>query len=84
MTMFETNSRVGPDGKLLVVLPAEFANADVHVIVNPANGTNGVAAPRPPKTKEEWRKFAEETAGSIPDFPDIDRPGPDSYEKRDW
>jgi hypothetical protein len=84
MSVFEVNSQIGPDGKLLVVLPPELANTLVHVTVEATNRSNGVPATAAPKTREEWRKFIEATAGSMPDFPDIERPGPDSYEKRDF
>ena len=38
----------------------------------------------PTMTPEEWRRFIRSTAGSMPDLPDIERPGPDSYDRRDW
>lgn len=85
MTMFETNSRAGPDGKLHLTLPAELANIDLHITVEPAKPSNGEAAPRKRKTQEEWRDFIMRFAGSMPDFPDIDRPGPDDYDDaKDW
>lgn len=80
MTTFETRSRVTPDAKLHVAVPAELANTDVRVTVEPVNGkTSG----RAPMTGEEWREFVRATAGSIPDFPDVPRPGPDDYERRE-
>lgn len=55
-----------------------------HGAVSPAPLTNGIGtgAPRP-KTQEEWAAFIDSFVGSIPDFPDVERPGPDSYEKRE-
>jgi len=90
MTAFETTSRVGADGKLHLSVPGEFANKEVRVTVEPTATTNGVLPPgtRPAvgsMTPAEWRDFVERTAGSIPDFPDVERPGPDSYEDRgEW
>jgi hypothetical protein len=85
MGFYETNSRVGPDGKLLVALPLELANTDVHITVEPANRTNGTPTPPKEKPKEEWRDFIMRFAGSMPDFPDIERPGPEDYDDvKDW
>ena len=86
MTTINIHSRVGPDGTLTVALPPSMANAEVHVIVSPVAPLNGTAAlsAREPMSDEDWRRFVQSTAGSMPDFPDIERPGPDSYEKRDW
>jgi hypothetical protein len=86
MGIIDIHSRVGPDGKLTVALPSSMANTDVHVTVGPAAPTNGSATPhsRKPMSQDEWRRFIQSTAGTMPDFPDIDRPGPESYENRDW
>jgi hypothetical protein len=65
-------------------VPPDFANSEVRVTVesSPAD-RNGV--PARPVSAEEWREFVKRTAGSIPDFPEVERPGPDSYENRgDW
>jgi hypothetical protein len=74
MARFEFTTRVGPDGTLVVGLPIEFADTDVRV---------SITEERRPMTPEEWRDFLDQTAGSIPDFPDVDRLGRDSYEKRE-
>jgi hypothetical protein len=86
MVAFETTSHVGPDGKLNVLLPPELANTDVRIRVEPAGGVaSRFATERPgrPMTDEEWRRLITETAGSMPNFPDVERPGPDAYDKRD-
>jgi hypothetical protein len=85
MISYETRSRVASDGTLRVKLPAELADAEVRVTVEATS--NGVP-PTPltddrPRTREEWRAFIRETRGSIPDFPDVERPGPDDYERRE-
>jgi hypothetical protein len=84
MSIYETRSRVASDGTLRLKLPPEMADAEVRITVEPAS--NG-AVPAPdarPRTTEEWREFIRATRGSIPDFPDVDRPGPGDYERRDW
>jgi len=89
VSTFETRSRVGPDGKLHVSVPPELANTDVLVRVDPASAPNGALPPgtRPARramTAEEWKAFVESTAGTIPDFPGVERPGPAEYDKRDF
>ena len=37
----ETAAHVGPDGRLEVNLPSQFANTDVVLTIRPANGTPG-------------------------------------------
>jgi hypothetical protein len=78
MTTFETTSRVGPDGRLHVAVPPELANTEVRVRVDPALSTNGAlpSGTRPARrqmSQDEWRAFIDEFAGSIPDFPDVER-----------
>jgi hypothetical protein len=83
MSTYETTSRVAPDGTLRLQLPPELADAEVHITVEPTS--NGPATPAArPRTREEWRQFIHATRGSIPDFPDVERPGPADYERRDW
>jgi hypothetical protein len=89
LTTIDIHSRVGPDGKLTVSLPPSMANAEVLVSVQPIGPANGhsapptTPAPDKPMTQEEWRAFIDRFAGSMPDFPDVERPGPDSYEQRE-
>ncbi len=85
MAAFETRSRVGPDGTLHLTVPASLAGKDVHVIVERAETANGyMAGDRPPMSPDQWREFIRSTAGSMPDLPDVERPGPSDYEKRDY
>jgi hypothetical protein len=77
MSIIDIQSRVGPDGKLTVSLPPSMANADVHVIVERAEPSPGH------QDQDQWRAFLDRFAGSMPDFPDVERPGPESYEARD-
>ncbi len=84
MITFEITSRVPGDAKLTLRLPEELANAEVRVRVET---TSNGSTPKPesdgrPCTEAEWLAFIEETRGSIPDFPDVERPGPDDYERR--
>jgi len=63
MTRLELTSRVGADGTLTLRVPfgpAE-ANREVKITVEP------VPQGAPPRDQEEWKRFIEETAGSIPD-----------------
>lgn len=74
MATFETRSRVGKDGKLHLSVPPSLAGQDVHVIVERAEPTNAHAsAARPRMTPEAWREFIRSTAGSMPEFPDVER-----------
>jgi len=92
MHTIQTRSHIGPDGMLDIRLASGVINADVDVlvVVTPitTNGAHVVASQpsptlRPKMTREAWEEFIHQTAGSIPDFPDNERPGPDSFEKRD-
>lgn len=66
MTSFETKSHVGPDGKLLVNLPASMANTDVRVRVEPLNG-HSVPEGGKTMTRAEWRSFIRSSTGVIAD-----------------
>ena len=82
MTAYETRSHIGPDGKLVLSVPREYFNTDVRVLVEPARNGNGAFPPgtRLPEsdlTLEQLRARFRETAGSIPDFPDVHRPTSD-------
>lgn len=90
MTAYETRSHIGPDGKLVLSVPREYANLDVRVLVEPTTDRNGTlpAGTRMPDrtfTRDEWRLRLKQSAGSLPEFPDVERPGPNTFEDRgDW
>jgi hypothetical protein len=74
MDAIKLRSHVGADGILKLEVPVGVKNIDLDVVVNVAPVGNGA----PAKTPEElgWPEgFFEETAGSIPDFPQIDSEG---------
>jgi hypothetical protein len=75
MTPIELRSKVGPDGVLTLTVPIGIAEAgrEVKVVVE--------SVPTP-MTPEEWRRFIEETAGSITD-PTFRRHDQGEYEQRD-
>ena len=66
----ETAAHVGPDGRLEVNLPSQFASSDVILTIRPANGS---AVQRiadiqdPEERRRRWKEFVEKTAGSIDD-----------------
>ncbi|CAG0991552.1 hypothetical protein PHYC_02326 [Phycisphaerales bacterium] len=76
MSSYEMRARVGEDGKLEVVLPSELAGSEVRLVIERVSA-------RVRRSKEQWREFVRSVAGSIPDFPDVVRPGPDSFEHRE-
>lgn len=85
MSLIHGQGKVGTDGELRIPVPPTLRGRDVEYTLDvqpamPAR-TNG-AGPRKELSQEEWRQLVNETAGSMPDFPDIERPGPDTYEKR--
>jgi hypothetical protein len=65
MTILQMQSRVGPDGVLVLSVPvgAENANREVKVIVD------SIDEPKtgPKMTQAEWQQFVRSTAGSIDD-----------------
>jgi hypothetical protein len=78
MAAIEIQSRVGPDGRLVLDVPvgSENANREVKVTID------GIDRPRSrqPMTQREWEDFILRTAGSIPD---LERPPQGEYEKRE-
>ncbi len=86
----ETAVRVGPDGRLQVNLPPQFANCDVILTVRPADGgsINPVESERiegisdPEERRRRWKDWVEQTAGSIDD-PSFERPDQGWYEERE-
>ncbi len=74
MDSIKLRSHVGPDGILKLEVPVGITDSDLDVIVSVVPVGNGDSA----KTPEElgWPpNFFEETAGSMPDFPDVDSEG---------
>jgi hypothetical protein len=74
MIYYQTRSHIGPDGKLSIPVPEELANTEVRVTVEPSgNGAGAIRRAQRTMTLDKWRKFINETAGSVPDFPDVPR-----------
>lgn len=80
MTILELESRVGPDGVLVLTVPVgqENANREVKVIVDSIDRKN----PGAPITQQEWEQMIRETAGSIDD-PTFVRPEQGRFEERE-
>lgn len=80
MTILEMESRVGPDGVLVLAVPVgqENANREVKVIVDSIERKSL----RAPLTQEEWEQMIRETAGSIDD-PTFVRPEQGRFEERE-
>ncbi len=79
MTSIKLQSHVGSDGILKLEVPVGIADADLEVVL-----VLEPLAPKAIRTPEElgWPPgFFEKTAGSIPDFPDIEPEG--DYEIRE-
>lgn len=80
----ETAARVGPDGRLEVNLPSQFANSDVILTVRPANSapTQRIADIQDPEERRRrWQEFVEETAGKWEG--ELERPPQGDYEVRE-
>jgi hypothetical protein len=77
MTTYEIRAHIGPDGTLIVRVPAEFEDSDVRVLIEKHPGVNGVspspAATPLPRTTQERADALDRIAGSIND-PTFDRP----------
>ena len=81
----ETAAHVGPDGRLEVNLPSQFANSDVILTIRSANGptVKKIADIQDPEERRRrWKEFVETTAGSIDD-PTFERPDQGWYEERE-
>ena len=78
MTSIKVRSRVGADGKLNVMVPIGLAEANREVIVT----VEPVEAPLPTSDREEWKRFINQTAGSIQD-PSFKRHDQGEYEQRE-
>jgi hypothetical protein len=73
--MYRTEVHVEADGTIRLRVP-ELAGRDVTVSVEPL---------APKMTQAEWAAFIDRMAGAFPDFPDIERPGPETYRQHgDW
>jgi len=89
MSTIRGHIHIGPDETLRIPLPGSAGKDVTYTIDVPdttaKNGTNGVHTPssRRRMNPEEWKAFVRETSGSMPNFPDLDRPGPNDYEKRE-
>jgi hypothetical protein len=80
----ETAAHVGPDGRLEVNLPSQFANSDVILTVRPANGQpiQRIADIQDPEERRKrWQEFVEQTAGSWEG--ELERPSQGEYEIRE-
>ena len=74
METVKLRSHVGSDGMLKLEIPVNVRDADLDVVVKIEIAASGL----PAKTPEElgWPPgFFEATAGSIPDFPNIESEG---------
>jgi hypothetical protein len=80
MAILEIQSRVGPDGILVLSVPVgqENANRDVKVIVDAIDQRSSART----MTQEEWAQMIRDTAGSIDD-PTFVRPDQGQFETRD-
>jgi hypothetical protein len=81
----ETAAHVGPDGRVEVSLPSQFANTDVIVTIRPANGApvERIADIQDPDERGQvWQEFVQKTAGSILD-PTFQRHPQGDYEIRE-
>jgi len=80
MTILEMQSRVGPDGILVLSVPVgrENANREVKVIVDAIDDKRTSRK----MTQEEWEQMIRATAGSIDD-PTFVRPEQGQFEKRE-
>ncbi len=75
----EFTAQVGADGVLSLTMPLgpEDANTTVRVVVETVERPPS----RPPRSREEWLKFIEATAGKWQG--ELERPPQGDYEQRD-
>jgi hypothetical protein len=81
----ETAAHVGPDGRLELNLPSQFANTDVILTVRRASRepVQKIADIRDPDERQRaWQEFVQNTAGSIQD-PTFQRHPQGDYEIRE-
>jgi hypothetical protein len=81
----ETAAHVGPDGRLEVSLPSQYANSDVILTVRPANGASvegRTSDERRPQLLEDSRHFVRRFAGTWEGEP-FSRPDQGVLEERD-
>jgi hypothetical protein len=81
----ETAAHVGPDGRLELNLPVQFANTDVILTVRRASGepVQKIAEIQDPdERRRAWQEFVQKTAGSIQD-PTFQRHPQGDYEIRE-
>ncbi len=73
---YRTSAHIGQDGTVFFTAPPDFLNSDVQITLE----KQGL----PTKVQEmSWEDFLKTFAGSVPDFPDVERSGPDSFEERE-
>jgi hypothetical protein len=80
----ETAAHVGPDGRLEVNLPSQFANSDVILTVRPANGPPNqriADITDPEERRRRWQEFVEQTAGKWEG--ELQRPPQGDFEVRE-
>jgi hypothetical protein len=80
----ETAAHVGPDGRLEVNLPSQFANSDVILTIRPAKAASvGRIADiqDPEERRRRWQEWVKETAGKWEG--ELERPLQGDYEVRE-
>lgn len=70
MQSITLQAHVDHDGMLRLHVPVDMADTDVEVVVV-------IQRTKDPQTRtgqhDDWTQFIERTAGSLPNFPDVDR-----------
>ena len=87
MTTLKTIAHIGPTGDVVLRLPAmpERANSDIEVLVilDSSNAHGHAAAASVAKNghgaDDRWRAHIDRFAGSMPDFPGVDRDSDRSF-----
>lgn len=79
MDSIRSRAKVAADGRLTLELPPSFKDAEVDVVVSRSlrTGAHGRLS------DEDFRRAMRETAGSIPNMQDVERPGPEGYDRRE-
>jgi hypothetical protein len=80
----ETAAHIGPDGRLELNLPSEFANTDVILTIRPANGApiQRIADIQDPEERRRrWQDWVEQTAGKWEG--ELERPPQGEFEVRE-
>jgi hypothetical protein len=82
--ILETAAHVGPDGRLEVNLPSQFANSEVILTVRTAHGPpiQRIADIQDPAERQRrWQEWVRQTAGSWEG--ELERPPQGDYEVRE-